>query len=197
MGQEIQLLKARLRQDLRKQAAQMGRADLALASAQMAEQLATRAEWQAARSVLGYAPISGEPDLWPLLSALPETGRALALPRFDAVARQYVAAWVRRPETDLVAGHMGILEPRPDCPVAIVKQLDFFLVPGLGFDPHGRRLGRGKGYYDRLLSSATGLACGVAMDWQVLASVPAEAHDRILDCILTPTRWIACRPRVV
>jgi 5-formyltetrahydrofolate cyclo-ligase len=64
------------------------------------------------------------------------------------------------------------------------------LVPGVAFDLRGRRLGRGKGFYDRLLADAGGLKCGVAFDEQIVTEIPVEPHDVSVDCILTPTRWI-------
>jgi len=68
-------------------------------------------------------------------------------------------------------------------------RLDLALVPGVAFDLNGHRLGRGKGYYDRLLAMLTGPACGVAFDQQIVSQVPNEPHDVRLSCILTPTRW--------
>jgi 5-formyltetrahydrofolate cyclo-ligase len=64
------------------------------------------------------------------------------------------------------------------------------LVPGVAFDLHGGRLGRGKGYYDRLLKELRGTTCGVAFDQQVVEAIPVEPHDVRLDHVLTPTRWI-------
>jgi len=63
-------------------------------------------------------------------------------------------------------------------------------VPGLGFDLSGHRLGRGRGYYDRLLAGIAGVKCGVAFDPQVVAQIPAERHDVNMNFILTPTRWL-------
>jgi 5-formyltetrahydrofolate cyclo-ligase len=68
--------------------------------------------------------------------------------------------------------------------------LDFILVPGVAFDLSGRRLGRGKGYYDRLLKQTRGTTCGVAFDEQIVGEIPVEPHDLNVNCILTPTRWI-------
>ena len=80
-------------------------------------------------------------------------------------------------------------EPREHCAALALNRLDFVLVPGVAFDLDGRRLGRGKGYYDRLLATVTGAACGVAFDRQIVPRVPSEPHDARLNCILTPTRW--------
>ena len=64
------------------------------------------------------------------------------------------------------------------------------LVPGVAFDLHGRRLGRGKGFYDQLLAGVRGTTCGVAFDVQVVRELPQEPHDARVNCILTPTRWL-------
>jgi 5-formyltetrahydrofolate cyclo-ligase len=71
-----------------------------------------------------------------------------------------------------------------------LKRLDLVLVPGLAFDRHGRRLGRGRGYYDRLLAEVPGTSCGVAFDEQLVASDPVGPLDVPLNCILTPSHWI-------
>ena len=62
------------------------------------------------------------------------------------------------------------------------------LVPGLAFDAHGGRLGRGAGYYDRALSGSAGVrpVCfGFGFAFQVVAEVPMESRDRFMDAILT------------
>jgi 5-formyltetrahydrofolate cyclo-ligase len=73
---------------------------------------------------------------------------------------------------------------------APLNRLDFILVPGVAFDLHGRRLGRGRGFYDQLLANVRGRTCGVAFDEQIVRDVPIEPHDVSLNCILTPTRWV-------
>lgn len=68
--------------------------------------------------------------------------------------------------------------------------LDLVIVPGVAFDRHGNRMGRGKGYYDRLLSYGQLRTIGVGHDCQLLESIPCEHHDRPLDYIVTPTSII-------
>lgn len=77
----------------------------------------------------------------------------------------------------------GVYEPRLE-EVVSVDQLDLILVPGLAFDIHGGRLGRGKGFYDRLLSSDTPMKVGLALPFQMVYSVPMEQHDQRLDKVL-------------
>lgn len=153
------------------------------------ERLARQPVWRQAASVFGFAPMAGELDIWPLIEAAWEMGKEVALPQFDPAIRAYRVCRVRG-AADLVLGHFGIREPAPDCPPAELKRLDLVLVPGVAFDSRGRRLGRGKGYYDRMLPATRGVLCGVAFDEQVVGEVPAAPHDASVSCILTPTRWI-------
>ena len=87
-------------------------------------------------------------------------------------------------------GKFGVREPAERCAPVPLNRLDLVLVPGIAFDIRGGRLGRGQGYYDRLLSAVTGLKCGVAFDEQIVDAVPVGPLDVRLNCILTPTRWI-------
>ena len=94
------------------------------------------------------------------------------------------------PQRDLIIGKFGIREVAELSPEMALNQLDLALAPGVAFDPHGRRLGRGKGFYDRLLAGVCGTKCGVAFDEQLVDAVPVGPLDIPLNCILTPTRWI-------
>ena len=146
--------------------------------------------WQEAQAVLLFAPLPEELDVWPLVSAALASGKQVALPRYAVASSEYIACWVREPEKDVEAGQYGIREPNEHCAIAPLLRLDFILVPGVAFDLHGRRLGRGRGHYDRVLAAASGTTCGVAFDEQIVREVPVEPHDVHLNCILTPTRWI-------
>jgi 5-formyltetrahydrofolate cyclo-ligase len=64
------------------------------------------------------------------------------------------------------------------------------LVPGVAFDVHGHRLGRGRGFYDRILAQASGIRCGVAYDFQLLEQIPTEAHDALMNFVMTPSRCV-------
>lgn len=192
MNDDVQQAKARLRAALRVECRSHPPADWEEASAMTRSRLAERPEWRRARSVLLYVALPGEIDLGPLAAALITEGRHLALPRFREGSGDYEAAWVRNPDIDLVPGRFGIREPDGRCPVAALNQLDLALVPGVGFDHNGRRLGRGKGFYDRLLVNMRGIRCGVAADWQIVPSIPKLPHDELIDCIVTPGGWIEC-----
>jgi 5-formyltetrahydrofolate cyclo-ligase len=94
---------------------------------------------------------------------------------------------VNEPADDLVPGAMGILEPSADLPVIPTHEIDAFFCPGLAFDTRGGRLGRGKGFYDRLLSRSRpdALKIGICFPDQLVADTFAEAHDIPMDLVLT------------
>jgi 5-formyltetrahydrofolate cyclo-ligase len=155
-------------------------------------QLRPQAVWLECRSVLSFLPLPGEPDIRPLLEEALAQGKTVLLPRFDPKKREYDVCAVGA-LANLQLGHFGILEPGPECPKEELFGLDFCLVPGVAFDCKGRRLGRGKGYFDRLLASVRGHKCGVVFDWQLVEEVPVEPHDVCVNSLLTPTRWFFCR----
>jgi 5-formyltetrahydrofolate cyclo-ligase len=125
-----------------------------------------------------------------VLSEAIATGKAAALPAFVPGTSVYTARRILDPTRDLVPGKFGIREPALSCPEVALNRLDLVLVPGIAFDVSGGRLGRGKGFYDRLLPAVNGLKCGVAFDEQIVDAVPVGPMDVRLNCILTPTRWI-------
>jgi len=161
-------------------------------SAKICARLRDLAAWKNAKSVLLFAPMPAEPDIWPLLAEALAAGKAVALPRFNAAVRNYVAVRVLDWRNDVVSGHFGIREPTVRCPEVPLNHLDLFLVPGIVFDWHGHRLGRGKGFYDRLLANLSGVKCGIAFDEQVVKAVPVGPSDVRMDFVLTPARGVNC-----
>jgi 5-formyltetrahydrofolate cyclo-ligase len=182
-------LKAQLRRTLREQASRFSPVERVDASARICQRLTEQEVWKRAQSVLFYFPMSDEPDIHCLFAAALAGGKATAFPRYSAANQHYLAGQVHDLERDLRPGSFGIPEPTVDCPIFDLKKLDLVLVPGVGFALNGFRLGRGKGYYDRLLAEIAGFKCGLAFEWQLAVEIPAESHDICLDCILTPTHW--------
>jgi 5-formyltetrahydrofolate cyclo-ligase len=160
------------------------------ASARARDLLRWQTAWQRAQAVLLYAAMPGELDLSPLLEEALQAGKAVALPRFDNETGTYQAVEVSHHTGDCAPGKFGILEPGAHCRPMSLKRLDLALAPGLGFDLSGRRLGRGQGFYDRLLAGIAGAKCGVAFDQQVVGRLPAQRHDVSMNFVLTPTRWL-------
>jgi 5-formyltetrahydrofolate cyclo-ligase len=191
---ELAARKRALRREMRARWRALSPAERAADSAALRERLRATPTWRAAETVLFFAPLPDEPDLWPLLEEALREGRRVALPRFRADDDRFEPVEVRDPARDLNPGAFGIREPGPASPLLPPNRLDLTLVPGLAFGEDGKRLGRGRGYYDRLLPMLGGVFCGVAMDWQVWPSVPAGPLDQLVNEIVTPTRWLPARP---
>jgi 5-formyltetrahydrofolate cyclo-ligase len=189
MSQSIQQLKAALRETVRAASRAVSADERAVASAQICLRLQQQTVWRNARTILFYAPMPEEPDVRPLLAQALAEGKRAALPRYAPRDDTYEACQISDAGRDLQAGRFGLLEPVTACTSLDLKQLDLTLVPGVAFSLNGKRLGRGKGYYDRLLEKIPGCKCGVVFDWQLTVDIPTEGHDVSLDCILTPTHW--------
>lgn len=189
MQNSVQEAKRSLRERVRAALRVLPAEERSTASAQARNLLKAQVRWQSAQSVLFFAPLSDELDVWPLLSEALVAGKRVALPRFVAVARRYEAALVIEPATDLHRGQFGILEPHGRCARFPSDEMELILVPGVAFDLRGGRLGRGSGYYDQLLGELRGIRCGVAFDQQVVHELPLASHDIRMDFLVTPTRW--------
>ncbi len=190
MQKTIREAKQALRSQVLAAVARMEPGERVSASTQACALLETQPQWGAAQWVMLFAPLPGELDIWPLLTAALSAAKKVALPRFVAETKTYEARQILDPKLDLQVGHFGIREPRSHCAPLPSIRLDLILVPGVAFDSQGRRLGRGRGYYDQLLKGLRGTTCGVAFDQQIVDEIPVEPHDVRLDCLLTPTRWI-------
>lgn len=90
-------------------------------------------------------------------------------------------------------GPFGIRQPLPSVIKKIMpREIDLWIVPGLGFDPQGNRIGYGGGYYDRVLGEVEGKIIGLAFECQVLESIPVEEKDCLVHKIITERRMIDC-----
>jgi len=187
---EITRQKELLRGQLRSVIAAVDPAQRAAGSAAVVHRISHDQRWRRARTVMLFVPLADEPDILPLLNQALDHRKTVLIPRFNALTGLYEGARIANLTTDLVAGRHGVAESSPDCPAQPLKQLDVTLVPGLGFDRVGRRLGRGKGFYDRLLADASGVFWGIGLDCQLAAELPGESHDVVLNCIVTPAHWV-------
>ncbi|MFT5429935.1 MAG: 5-formyltetrahydrofolate cyclo-ligase [Myxococcota bacterium] len=97
------------------------------------------------------------------------------------------------PAASLTAGTWDIPEPPIDADDGAVATFDVLVVPGLGFDCLGGRLGQGGGFYDRLLATCRPrLVVAVAFEDQIMEHIPTTSSDQRVDHIVTPDRVIDC-----
>ncbi|SDX53898.1 5-formyltetrahydrofolate cyclo-ligase [Saccharopolyspora shandongensis] len=150
---------------------------------------------QQVRTVTAYVPVGGEPGSPGTLDALRDAGLRVLLP---VVVRNGPLEWAEftGPDSLRPAG-FGLLEPAGErLGPAAIGEADALLVPALGVDHRGVRLGRGAGHYDRSLPMAAPDAprIGVVRDQEFVAELPGEAHDVRMTSVLTPGRGIVALP---
>ncbi len=138
-------------------------------------------EFRAARTVAVFAALPDEPATDEVLARWAST-RRVVLPRVEGDAMRFYAC---RPDA-LVFGAFGILEPQGErpCPAG---EIDLVVCPGMAFTADGRRLGRGRGYYDRYLGDPAfrGFRVGVCYAHQLVDDLPVEPHDVRMDRVIT------------
>jgi len=95
-------------------------------------------------------------------------------------------------ETRLELGSFHIEEPTGSETVD-ADEIELVVVPAVAYDRKGNRLGRGKGFYDRLLQSAKATTIGVGYGFQLVDEVPTEPHDQGVDMVITENATIIIR----
>jgi 5-formyltetrahydrofolate cyclo-ligase len=145
-----------------------------------------------AHTVLLTFPFGTEWDTRPLAAHALSAGKRVVVPRVDRVARMLRLHAVANPDVDVVAGYLGIPEPRASLPIVEPDAIDWVLVPGVAFDAAGRRLGYGGGFFDRLLPLIRASAPRIAgaFEVQIVDEVPAGPHDQRVDAVVSPTRTL-------
>ena len=141
--------------------------------------------WRAAGTVLLYHPLPGEVDTTLLLDNAMNMGKRVLLPK---VVGDELELRIYTPDS-LQRGAFGIMEPIGQLfPVESYHEIDLAIIPGVAFDRHGTRLGRGKGYYDRLLSlSPNAYKIGICFPFQMLEHLPSEPHDILMNEVVSVT----------
>ncbi|MBA1334246.1 MAG: 5-formyltetrahydrofolate cyclo-ligase [Firmicutes bacterium] len=164
-------------------------------SMQIARRLFDTELYKKSHSIMAYMSFRSEVDTGHIIRYSLNSGKRIIIPITQKETRTLLLSEIRDPDSELVPGSYGILEPLPGHMKPYAKEdLDLILVPALAYDPRGFRLGYGAGYYDRFLSALKKPVptIGLAFEIQVLTEVPTEATDIPVDYIVTENRIINC-----
>ncbi len=147
-------------------------------------QVEAQPEFQAAQTVLLYWSMADEVQTHAFVEKW-HSEKTLLLPCVDGddlLLRQYTG-----PDCMVAGEQFGIGEPAAEVPVfTALDTIELIIVPGVAFDPAGNRMGRGRGFYDRLLKTTPhAMKIGVAFDFQMLDSIPTEPFDVKMDHVIT------------
>lgn len=139
--------------------------------------------WTSARSVCAFFPLPSEPQISPLWAE--DGAREFCFPRIRDGGVELIH--IEDPDLRRRATWKLDAPELADAPLVTPGQVDLFLVPGLAFTRSGARLGRGGGYYDRLLPrrSSRSTAMGVCFGLQLIETIPGEPHDHDVDAVIT------------
>ena len=161
------------------------------ASRAIIEKICGLSAYQHAGTVLVYSGFGSEIETQILIEQIIADGKIAVLPRVDRVAQSLILHSVKGPG-ELVASKWGIREPPAEAPTVSASGIEFILMPGVAFDRTGNRLGYGRGYYDKLLTSVDPALARVAgaFSCQIVVKVPVGSHDQKIDTIITENEII-------
>jgi 5-formyltetrahydrofolate cyclo-ligase len=179
--------KETLRRRLLAERAALDAAEVRLASEAVCHHLSNWPIFQRASGVLAYMAFGNEVSLQPLMDAHPE--KVWALPRTLAGGHLSICRYERG---RTVSHPFGMEEPAADVPLVALEAIDLVLVPGVGFDRFGGRVGFGGGCYDRLLPQLAAVRVGVAHTVDLELVIPCEGHDCRMDWLSLPDGIRAC-----
>ncbi len=170
-------------------AARRGQENRETLSREICRTLAELREYQAAGTVLFYVNMPQEVDTRHFLPIAWQQGKRIVIP-YCRNGRIELFRWERMEE--LEPSPFGVLEPKPELAqqsdrAIKPREIDLVVVPGVAFDPHGGRLGHGKGYYDRLLTQMRPGTPFVALAFQcqMVPAIPLEPHDVSMHKVIT------------
>jgi len=138
--------------------------------------------WKNAKTVLLFASLPDEIDTAPLIEEAGKNGKQIVLP----VVKNRELALFFYHRRQVAPGAFGIMEPTSEArPLDDFSRLDLALVPGIAFTRKGDRLGRGRGFYDRLLPHLACPCFGLGYALQVLPNLPVDSWDAPLDGVFS------------
>lgn len=180
--------KKKLRKNILTTRSSLSRQEVSTKSKIISNKIKQLIAYEKGQTIMIYLPIRNEVDVTVLIEDLWEKGKRVVIPVCDTKNINLIPTELRDLEEDLAPGTWGILEPKEDKmrPVEL-KDIDLVIVPGVGFDVSGNRLGYGGGYYDRFLLEirANTPKVAVAFQLQIVATMMPDVFDIPMDMIIT------------
>lgn len=142
---------------------------------------------------MAYIPLPDELDVGPLLGRAWAEGKVVTTPRIVWGRHQLRPIVTRNFQDDVVPTRHGLREPSGTEEIAL-EAIDLLIVPALGFDRRGHRMGRGGGFYDRFLArpELRALTVGLTFERQILPELPVLSHDQAVQMIVTDNGAYRC-----
>jgi 5-formyltetrahydrofolate cyclo-ligase len=160
-------------------------------SAQITQHLLAWPKLSGCARVALYAAFGSEVATAQLHDALRQRGVGVVYPR---LAGEHLTFHQVDDVAALREAEFRIAAPCESAPRVELKDVELVVLPGLGFDRHGGRLGYGKGFYDRALQDHVGVTVGLCYTQTWVEQVPRDSWDRVLDYVVLPHGVVTCSP---
>lgn len=176
--------KSEIRRNIKRMRMMLSEMEKEEAASEVFAQLEKTAAFMMAQNILMYHSL---PDELSTISFLKKwrDRKNFFLPRVNGVNLDLLPYI----ESELERGAFDIEEPQGS-ELANVEDIDLMIIPAVAFDRKGNRLGRGKGFYDRLLATSRATKIGVGYEFQLMEELPSEEHDVPMDMVITQYSYL-------
>jgi len=153
-------------------------------------------EFKQAKTIAFFVGLKEEVETKPMIEEALIKGKRIVLPITDFKKHELIFAEINN-LNELIESKYGLLEPLIEKKIKL-NEIDLFIVPGIAFDLSGSRIGKGKGFYDKILKQVNKSIpiIALAFEFQVLKEIPIEEHDIKVNLIVTEKRVIKCKEKM-
>lgn len=184
------MTKAEIRTTYKHQRSGMDRGEISALSNLASEHFTTADIYKSADTIMLYMPIGSEADTSAIMNQAFADGKRIVLPVTSAEGE--ITPVYATSDTSFAKGNFSIPEPT-EREVASVEDIDVVIIPGIVFDRAGRRVGYGKGCYDRFLPRTNALKIGYCFEDFICDKIPSDITDIPMDFLLTEKGLSKCR----
>ena len=158
------------------------------------EKLFATYEYISSQNILFYVSYDNEVETHNMIKESIDTGKTVCVPFVKKNEHTIIPIKIEN-WNDLEIGSYNILEPKKNkFKIFPLEEIELIIIPGIGFDTHGNRIGHGMGYYDRLLKGANNcFKIGLGFQCQIVDYIPVDPHDVRIDMIITEKELINCK----
>ena len=190
-------LKAQIRREIALKRLAMSEDKCLARSLAIEQNLFSLPEFVARKTIAFYMALDREVQTRGMIRQAIGLGKQALIPKINGEEGHFVWSEIRDIDREVTRGTFGILEPREHyLRIIPCKAIELVIVPGVAFDVEGRRIGFGRGYYDRMLAQLeeTCFRVGLAFELQIVPEIPHLEHDIPVHKLITEERLISCPP---
>ena len=184
--------KKQLRKELKSLRNRLSKAEVTAKSASICQKITAGSIYRDAQVVMAYLAFGNEVNIDAVITDVLQKGKTVCVPFITGphtMQAVQLKAWA-----DVAVGAYGIRTAAQDAPVITPQDIDLVLVPGLGFDLSGGRIGMGAGFYDRFLKDCrNAVKTGITYDILLREKIICDEHDEKIDFLITESQAAKCR----